>query len=158
MKNRGMQNISKKELSPLQLEARALSSRQSQNRSNLGNIVCATLVVIKEKVTQLKVSSIIFPKLWFDNNLQFRVSQSSIFSFHLVELARLCNLQELIESYKQNKEMWSSRKASFEDVFPDDYERIQLLETNLLFKKMNHEIERETLGNQKLGLENVAAG
>ena len=54
--------------------------------------------------------------------------------------------------------MWSSRKASFEDVFPDDYERIQLLETNLLFKKMNHEIERETLGNQKLGLENVAAG
>ena len=60
--------------------------------------------------------------------------------------------------------MWSSgEKASFKDAFPNDYARIQLLEAelreeHLSSKKMNHEIKRETLGNQKLGLENVAFG
>ena len=96
--------------------------------------------------------------------IQFRVSQSSIFSFHSVELTRLCDLQELIESHKGSTEMWSSsgEKASFKDAFPEDYVRIQLLEAelreDLSSKKMDHEIKTKTLDNQNQGLQNIAFG
>ena len=59
--------------------------------------------------------------------------------------------------------MWSSGKASFENVFPNEYGRIQRLEASLReehlsSKKMDHEIKRKTLDNQNQGLQNVAFG